>query len=203
MRPREYVGLCELRPRQAAVAVLGRIAASPGQDSATPRRPTRSLHSRLQRRRFPGRAGERAEGQNSNAQKRQAPWAREKETAFDSFRPRTPGGPLKTFAGAGFLTSGLSARRGLPTCGPFPPGASGQWIVPLSFRIQWRGPCRPYTGLPFTTSEAPPLSHAAQTSVKWPCRRLSSAGSFARDYGARSPFSPHVCRGPSRAVIAI
>lgn len=86
-----------------------------------------------------------------------------------------PVGPPETFAGAGFLTSGLPAPRGLPTCGPFPPGASRQWIVPLSFRIQWRGPCRPFTGLPSPQRSKAPIARTSDS-----CQE--GAVSFARDF---------------------
>jgi hypothetical protein len=138
---------------KSSIRLPGRITASRPrkQASATTSRPTRSLHSRLQRWKFLGRASERAEGRTRTP--RNVDPQQPRQTTPRHLPSPHPVGPPETFAGAGFLTSGLPAPRGLPTCGPFPPGASRQWIVPLSFRIQWRGPCRPFTGLPFATAK--------------------------------------------------
>lgn len=68
---------------------------------------------------------------------------------FECHRPRTPEDPLiKLCRQAGFLASGSPADSQVSYSRHLPTPTAGQWFVALSFRLQWRGPRRSFTGFP-------------------------------------------------------
>jgi hypothetical protein len=94
-----------------------------------------------------------------------------------------PGGPLLDCWKAGLLTPGFPADAGAPTCGAFPLPIRSSGLLPLSFRLQWRGPCRLLTGFP----RQPTTTRISQN--RYP---LSSANSLGANTGAatRDRFDP-------------